>query len=185
MDQAALIWDPIWPTTTLGTLTRSTRCASRCRVELMEAFGLLAAGDVVAPRPATENELLLVHSSGYIEAVREASDWALGLQAGHGAGHRGQPDLPRHARRRGADLRSLDRRRSKRCSPDGGRARSRSPAACTTRTGSGRPASPSTTTRRWQSRSPGAAGRTSRSSTSTSTRTTATACRKRSPARPR
>ncbi len=45
-------------------------------VSLMRAYGLLegdGGANVIAPEPATEEDLLLVHAPEYLEAVRAAS----------------------------------------------------------------------------------------------------------------
>jgi acetoin utilization protein AcuC len=63
-------------------------------VDLMRAYGLLAHDDEVSPRAATDSELLLVHSTGYVEAVREASDWGAGLPQGMGLGTDDNPIYP-------------------------------------------------------------------------------------------
>ena len=59
----------------------------RLACELMRSYGLFdGPADLVPPRPATEDDLLLVHDRRYVDAVRElsehqrneASEWGLG-----------------------------------------------------------------------------------------------------------
>jgi acetoin utilization protein AcuC len=60
----------------------------------MEAYGMLGPEDVLTPREATERELLLVHSSGYIETVRHASDWNSDFRPVMGLGTEDNPVYP-------------------------------------------------------------------------------------------
>jgi acetoin utilization protein AcuC len=60
----------------------------------MAAYGIPEPGGIIEPRPASDRELMLVHSSGYIEAVVEASDWGTGLHAGSGLGTEDNPIFP-------------------------------------------------------------------------------------------
>jgi acetoin utilization protein AcuC len=94
LDQAALIWDPALAAYDLGDAHPLNPLRLTLSVELMGAFGILAPGVVLAPRPATENELMLVHSIGYIEAVREASDWGFGTRMAMGLGTEDNPVYP-------------------------------------------------------------------------------------------
>jgi acetoin utilization protein AcuC len=63
-------------------------------VELMDAYGLLGPDTVVAPRTASDAEIALVHSPGYIETVYEASDWGSGFRWGSGLGTGDNPIVP-------------------------------------------------------------------------------------------
>jgi len=94
VEQAALIWDPGLAAYDLGDSHPLNPLRLTLSVELMEAFGLLGPGVVIAPPPATENELLLAHTLGYIEAVREASDWGFGTRALMGLGTEDNPVYP-------------------------------------------------------------------------------------------
>jgi acetoin utilization protein AcuC len=49
---------------------------------------------VLQPREATEDELLLVHSSGYIETVRQAGEWGSGFGMAMGLGTEDNPIFP-------------------------------------------------------------------------------------------
>jgi acetoin utilization protein AcuC len=94
VDRAALIWDPALASYDLGDSHPLNPLRLTLSVELMGAFGILTPGVVIAPSPATENELLLVHTIGYIEAVREASDWGFGTRMAMGLGTEDNPVYP-------------------------------------------------------------------------------------------
>jgi acetoin utilization protein AcuC len=92
--QAALIWNRSLADYDLGDSHPLNPLRLTLTVELMKAFGILTPDVVVAPREASEKELLLVHSSGYIEAVRQASDWAFGFRMAMGLGTEDNPVYP-------------------------------------------------------------------------------------------
>ena len=92
--QEALIWDPALADYDLGDAHPLNPLRLTLSLELMQAFGLLGPDVVIKPRPATENELLLVHTIGYIEAVREASDWGFGTRMAMGLGTEDNPVYP-------------------------------------------------------------------------------------------
>ena len=94
MKRAALIWDPALAAYDLGEAHPLNPLRLTLSVELMGAFDILEPGVVVRPSPATENELMLVHSIGYIEAVREASDWGFGTRMSMGLGTEDNPVYP-------------------------------------------------------------------------------------------
>ena len=94
MDRAALIWHPGLAAYDLGDSHPLNPLRLGLTVELMEAYGLLEPGVVIEPASATENELLLVHSSGYIEAVRHASDWNTDFRPMMGLGTEDNPVYP-------------------------------------------------------------------------------------------
>ncbi|SEI06443.1 acetoin utilization protein AcuC [Halobacillus karajensis] len=50
--------------------------------ELLESTGYLSEKDIIAPRLATEKELLLAHSRSYIEAVKKAGQGLLTVEEG-------------------------------------------------------------------------------------------------------
>lgn len=94
MTSSALIWTPRLAEHDLGDSHPFDPRRLALAVQLMSAYGLLSEGRVIEPRPATDDELLLVHSSGYIEVVRESSDWGTGLHAGAGLGTEDNPIYP-------------------------------------------------------------------------------------------
>jgi len=94
VNRAALIWDPALAAYDLGETHPLKPLRLTLSVELMDALGLLPRGSVIHPEQAPESELLLVHSLGYIEAVREASDWASGVRRGMGLGTEDNPVYP-------------------------------------------------------------------------------------------
>ena len=94
LGQVALIWDPRLADYDLGPAHPLNPLRLVLTVELMEAFGLLAPDVVIAPREATEGELRLVHSSGYIESVRHAGDWASDFRPSMGLGTEDNPIYP-------------------------------------------------------------------------------------------
>ena len=94
MNRAALIWTPELADYDLGDGHPLNPLRLILSVELMEAFSLLAPESLVSPRPATEKELLLVHTQGYIEAVREAGDWASDFRPSMGLGTEDNPAYP-------------------------------------------------------------------------------------------
>jgi acetoin utilization protein AcuC len=94
VERAALIWDRALAAYDLGPAHPLDPLRLLLTVDLMEAYGLLGQGTVIAPRMATDDELALVHSRGYIEAVRESSDWGTGLHASMGLGGEDNPIYP-------------------------------------------------------------------------------------------
>lgn len=94
MDSTALIWDPALAHYDLGDAHPLNPLRLTLTVELMDAFGLLGPKVVISPREATESQLLLVHSIGYIEGVREAGDWAFGSSLAIGLGTDDNPVYP-------------------------------------------------------------------------------------------
>lgn len=94
MNRASLIWSPELAAYDLGEVHPLNPLRLTLTVELMQSFGILASNDVISPRPASDSELLLVHSIGYIEAVREASDWGAGLRPSMGLGTEDNPVYP-------------------------------------------------------------------------------------------
>ena len=94
MTRTALIWDPALAAYDLGPHHPLNPLRLTLTVELMKAYGILERESTIVPRMATEKELLLVHASGYIEAVRESSDWGAGLHAGMGLGSEDNPIYP-------------------------------------------------------------------------------------------
>ncbi len=89
---AVLIWDPAFTAYRFRPDHPFNPKRLELTVSLIEEMGLLAAEHtrMVPPRPATEAELLLAHSSAYVEAVRrisegkissaEAKSWGLGTE---------------------------------------------------------------------------------------------------------
>jgi acetoin utilization protein AcuC len=94
MTQAALIWDPRLAAYDLGDRHPLNPVRLVLTVELMEALGLLGEGTVLAPSEASEEDLLLVHSAGYIEAVRHAGDWGSDFSPQMGLGTDDNPVFP-------------------------------------------------------------------------------------------
>ena len=94
MQRAALIWDPAVAAYDLGDAHPLNPLRLTLTVDLMRAFDLLGPGRVIAPSEAAENDLLLAHSLGYIEAVREASHWGSGLMQSMGLGTDDNPIYP-------------------------------------------------------------------------------------------
>ncbi len=94
MNEARLIWDPRFAEHDLGESHPFDPRRLLLTVELMRAYGVLDPEAALAPRAAAEDELLLVHSPGYVEAVRESSDWGSGLQPAPGLGTDDNPIFP-------------------------------------------------------------------------------------------
>ena len=94
MDRAALIWNPRLAEYDLGESHPLNPLRLTLSMELMETLGLLTPGTVITPRPATENDLLLVHSIGYIETVIQASEWDFGTGMAMGLGTEDNPIYP-------------------------------------------------------------------------------------------
>jgi hypothetical protein len=67
---------------------------------------------VVPPDPADVATLGLVHTLGYIDAVRRASLTGFPFSVGHGLGTVDDPTFPGHADQRGADRRRVGGRRT-------------------------------------------------------------------------
>ena len=91
MNQAALIWDPGLAAYDFGASHPLNPLRLTFSVDLMEAFGILTPQQAVSPTAATEDELLLVHSRDYIEAVRRASDPESGFTPSMGLGTADDP----------------------------------------------------------------------------------------------
>ncbi len=94
MDRAALIWNPTLASYDLGDTHPLNPLRLTLTVELMEAFGLLGPDVVISPPAATEDELLLAHSSTYIETVRHAGDWGSDFRPVMGLGTEDNPTFP-------------------------------------------------------------------------------------------
>ncbi len=94
MDRAALIWNPRLAEYDLGESHPLNPLRLTLSMELIETLGLLTPGTVITPRPATENDLLLVHSIGYIETVIQASEWDFGTGMAMGLGTEDNPIYP-------------------------------------------------------------------------------------------
>jgi acetoin utilization protein AcuC len=91
---AALIWDPALAAYDLGPHHPLNPVRLTLTIDLMNAYGLLGEGEVLNPKLTSDRDLALVHATGYIEAVREASDWGTGLHAGMGLGTEDNPIYP-------------------------------------------------------------------------------------------
>jgi acetoin utilization protein AcuC len=92
--RAALIWDPALAAYDLGPHHPLNPLRLTLTAELIDAYGFLDRDDVIAPRPARDLEIGLIHSTGYIEAVRESSDWGAGLHTSMGLGTEDNPIYP-------------------------------------------------------------------------------------------
>lgn len=92
--RTALIWDPELASYDHGDGHPMNPLRLRLTLDLMGTFGLLGEDDVLPPREATEEQLLLVHSAGYIEAVRHAGDWASDFRPTMGLGTDDNPVHP-------------------------------------------------------------------------------------------
>jgi acetoin utilization protein AcuC len=92
--RAALIWDPALADYDLGPGHPLNPKRLTLTVGLMAAYGIPGPGGTVEPRTASDEELLRVHSRGYIDTVVEASDWGTGLHAGSGLGTEDNPIFP-------------------------------------------------------------------------------------------
>jgi acetoin utilization protein AcuC len=93
-DRAALIWDADLAGYDMGPSHPLDPLRLKLTVELMEAFGLVVPDVVISPRGATEDELLLVHSAEYIEAVRHAGDRPSDFIPAMGLGTADDPVFP-------------------------------------------------------------------------------------------
>jgi acetoin utilization protein AcuC len=94
LDQTALIWDSGLAAYDLGPKHPLNPLRLVLTLELMESYGFLTPVVVIAPKEASEKELLLVHSSGYIETVRHAGDWASDFRPSMGLGTEDNPVYP-------------------------------------------------------------------------------------------
>jgi acetoin utilization protein AcuC len=94
VQQAVLIWDKALADYDLGDGHPLNPVRLTLTVELMQAFGLLGDGVIIKPRPATEDELTLVHSSGYVETVLHAGDWNSDFRPAMGLGTDDNPVYP-------------------------------------------------------------------------------------------
>lgn len=92
MADTALIWDDVLANYSFGDSHPLNPRRLELTVELIREMGLVgdAARPILAPRPATDAELLAVHSPEYVEAVKRLSEpgadereglrWGLGTQ---------------------------------------------------------------------------------------------------------
>jgi len=94
VNRAALVWDPRLAAYDLGDGHPLNPVRLVLAADLMESLGLLGEGAVLAPSEASEAELLLVHSVGYVEAVRHAGDWASDFRPHMGLGTEDNPVYP-------------------------------------------------------------------------------------------
>ena len=94
MSQAALVWDPRLADYDLGDGHPLNPIRLVLAASLMDSLGLLGSGSVLAPTEASEDQLRLVHSAGYIEAVRHAGDWASDFRPHMGLGTEDNPVYP-------------------------------------------------------------------------------------------
>ena len=94
MSQTALIWDPRLADYDLGDGHPLNPIRLVLATSLMDSLGLLGPGIVLAPAEASEDQLRLVHSAGYIEAVRHAGDWASDFRPHMGLGTEDNPVYP-------------------------------------------------------------------------------------------
>jgi acetoin utilization protein AcuC len=92
--RAALVWDPALAAYDLGDHHPLNPVRLTLTTALIAACGILDHAEAIAPRIAPDREIALVHSTGYIEAVRESSDWGAGLHAGMGLGTDDNPIYP-------------------------------------------------------------------------------------------
>ena len=87
---ALLVWDPAVAAYRFGPDHPFNPLRLELASSLMQSLGLLEPGRVVAPRPATEQELLAVHDREYVDAVRRLGEagapvgnyrrWGLGTE---------------------------------------------------------------------------------------------------------
>jgi len=91
---AALIWHPDLAAYDLGDAHPLNPLRLTLTVELMDAYGILDRDRIITPVAATESQLLLVHSAGYIEAVRHAGDWGSDFRPMMGLGTEDNPIYP-------------------------------------------------------------------------------------------
>lgn len=94
VSRAALVWDPYLASYDLGEEHPLDPIRLSLTVELVDSFGLLTDDLILKPREARESELLLVHTAGYIEAVRHAGDWASDFSPRMGLGTDDNPVFP-------------------------------------------------------------------------------------------
>ena len=69
MARAALIWDPALAAYDLGDSHPLNPLRLTLSVELMDAFGILTEDALISPRPATEDELLLLLTHGILHLL--------------------------------------------------------------------------------------------------------------------
>ncbi len=94
MQDAALVWHPELAEYDLGGAHPLDPVRLTLSVALMESYGILTPGTVIAPSPATQAQLEAVHDAAYIEAVREASDRVSGFRPRMGLGTDDNPIFP-------------------------------------------------------------------------------------------
>lgn len=94
VSNAAFIWDPGLADYDLGPHHPLNPLRLKLTVDLLDAYGVFSHCETLAPHEASERQIALVHSRGYIETVVESSDWGAGLHAGSGLGTEDNPIYP-------------------------------------------------------------------------------------------
>jgi acetoin utilization protein AcuC len=95
MDRPALIWDPELAAYDFGESHPLNPVRLTLAVGLMDAFGMLTPQNVISPSPASEEDLLLVHSPEYVAAVRRAGTSGADFLPTMGLGTGDDPVFPR------------------------------------------------------------------------------------------
>ncbi len=94
MSQPLVIWDPAMLRYDLGAAHPLHPLRWELTWLLAESLGVTRGLDLTAPAPASDEELAMVHTAGYIDAVKRASEPGVVGAVGHGLGTTDNPAFP-------------------------------------------------------------------------------------------
>jgi acetoin utilization protein AcuC len=94
MPQPLVIWDPAMLRYDLGAAHPLHPLRWELTWLLAESLGVTRGLDLTAPAPASDEELAMVHTAGYIDAVKRASEPGVVGAVGHGLGTTDNPAFP-------------------------------------------------------------------------------------------
>jgi acetoin utilization protein AcuC len=94
MPQPLLIWDPAMLRYDLGAAHPLHPLRWELTWLLADSLGVTRGLDVTAPSPASDEELAVVHTAAYIDAVKRASSPDVVGSIGHGLGTTDNPAFP-------------------------------------------------------------------------------------------
>jgi acetoin utilization protein AcuC len=94
MPQPLLIWDPAMLRYDLGAAHPLHPLRWELTWLLADSLGVTRGLDITAPRPADDDELAMIHTAEYIDAVKRASVPEVVGSVGHGLGTTDNPAFP-------------------------------------------------------------------------------------------
>jgi len=94
MPQPLVIWDPAMLRYDLGAAHPLHPLRWELTWLLADSLGVTRGLELTAPRPASDDELGMVHTAAYIDAVKRASEPGVVGSVGHGLGTTDNPAFP-------------------------------------------------------------------------------------------